>query len=99
MVPGRKILWTVLDNHFSFTRDATEWTGTDIVFEITQSADRTELRFTHLGLVPTYECYAVCRAGWRTYIASLRHLVETREDRPYDGPARTASGKTTPAPP
>src|SRR3546814_1840750 len=54
MVPGRKIVWTVLDNHFSFTRDATEWTGTDIVFEITKSGDRTELRFTHLGLVPAY---------------------------------------------
>src|SRR3546814_11056849 len=45
MVPGSRIVWTVLDNHFSFTGDATEWTGTDIVFEITKSGDRTELRF------------------------------------------------------
>src|SRR3546814_9969795 len=29
MVPGRKIVWTVLDNHFSFTRDATEWTRSE----------------------------------------------------------------------
>src|SRR3546814_19223713 len=91
MVPGRKIVWTVLDNHFSVTDDATEWTGTDIVFEITKSGDRTELRFTHLGLVPAYECYDVCIDGWSTYIASLRDLVATGEGRPYAGEARTAS--------
>src|SRR3546814_20936602 len=88
MVPGRKIVWTVLDNPFSCTRDATEWTGTDIVFERTKSGDRTELRFTHLGLVPAYECYDVSSAGWRTYIARLRDLVANSEGRPYAGDAR-----------
>src|SRR3546814_13061460 len=67
------------------------WTGTDIVFEITKSGDRTELRFTHLGLVPAYECYDVCSDGWRTYIASLRDLVANGEGRPYSVDARTAS--------
>ncbi len=98
MVPGRKIVWTVLDNHFSFTGDATEWTGTDIVFEIATSGDRTELRFTHLGLVPAYECYTVCSDGWSTYIASLRDLVANGEGRPYAGDARTASEQALMAP-
>src|SRR3546814_20020743 len=31
MVPGRNIVSTVLDKHFSFTRTAHEWNGTDIV--------------------------------------------------------------------
>src|SRR3546814_1744457 len=78
---GRKIVWTVLDNHFSFTSDATEWTGTDIVFEIEKLGDRTGLRFTHVGLVPGYECYDVCHDGWTTYVASLRDLVATGTDR------------------
>jgi uncharacterized protein YndB with AHSA1/START domain len=94
MVPGRKIVWTVLDNHFSFTTDAAEWTGTDIVFEITKAGDRTELRFTHRGLVPSYECCGVCSDGWRTYLASLRDLVATGDGRPYAGEARTASEQT-----
>ena len=34
VVPGRKVVWTVLDNHVSFTKDPTEWKNTDIVFEI-----------------------------------------------------------------
>src|SRR3546814_93196 len=91
MVPGRKIVWTVLDNHFSFTSDATEWTGTDIVFEIEKLGDRTGLRFTHVGLVPGYECYDVCHDGWTTYVASLRDLVATGTGQPYAGEARTAS--------
>ncbi len=33
-VPGKKIVWHVLQNYFKFTKDTTEWTGTDIVFEI-----------------------------------------------------------------
>lgn len=98
MVPGSRIVWTVLDNHFSFTSDATEWTGTDIVFEITTSGGRTQLRFAHLGLVPAYECYDVCSDGWSTYIASLRDLVANGESRPYVGDARTASEAALMAP-
>lgn len=98
MVPGSRIVWTVLDNHFSFTSDATEWTGTDIVFEITKSGDETRLRFTHPGLVPAYECYTVCSDGWNTYIASLRDLVANGEGRPYVGEARTASEQALMAP-
>src|SRR3546814_14256054 len=47
MVPGRTIVWTVLDNHFSFTRAAPECTGPAIVLEITKWGDRTALRSPH----------------------------------------------------
>ena len=33
LVPGRKVAWHVLENRFNFTDDATEWTGTEIVFD------------------------------------------------------------------
>lgn len=91
MVPDARIVWTVLANHFSFTRDKTEWTGTEIVFEIAAVAGGTRVGFTHVGLVPDYECYAVCTDGWQTYVASLRDLVATGRGRPYVGEARTQS--------
>jgi hypothetical protein len=91
MVPGKKVAWTVLDNHFSFTRDSTEWKGTDIVFEIERTDDGTEVRFTHVGLVPDYECYDICRDGWTTYIASLRDLIATGKGEPNIGEAKTGS--------
>ncbi len=31
-VPGKKVVWDVLENQFSFTKDKKEWTGDKIVF-------------------------------------------------------------------
>ena len=31
---------------------------------------RTEVRFTHVGLVPGYECFDSCCAAWNFYVAS-----------------------------
>jgi hypothetical protein len=63
LVPGKKV-WHVLDSHINFVKDKTEWKGTDIVFEITRKDDKTELRFTHVGLVPAFECYGDCSGAW-----------------------------------
>src|SRR6202158_2081255 len=52
-----KVVWRFLDNNFNFTQDATEWRGTEIHFGLARKGDRTEVRFTHLGLVPEYECF------------------------------------------
>lgn len=35
-VPNERIVWLVLDNYFSFTKDKNEWTGNRIIFEITE---------------------------------------------------------------
>ena len=89
-VPGKKVAWRVLDNYFSFTQDRTEWKGTTIAFEIAKKGGKTEIRFTHLGLVPEYECYDVCSEGWSSYInGSLRSLIATGKGQPNVGQAIT----------
>jgi hypothetical protein len=82
-VPGERVAWEVLENHFTFTADPREWVGTRIVFEIAPSGDGTVLTFTHEGLVESHECYGVCVQGWDFYVGeSLRELVETGRGRP-----------------
>ncbi len=82
-VPGKKVVWRVLDGHLDFVKDKTEWKGTDIVFEITRKGDETELRFTHVGLVPAFECYGDCSGAWGFYVNdSLRSLITTGKGRP-----------------
>ncbi|WP_447008413.1 SRPBCC family protein [Saccharothrix isguenensis] len=82
-VPGKKVSWLVVENYFSFTKDETEWTGTTMTFDIGEKAGRTELSFTHQGLVPAYECYDMCSNAWGSLIAgSLKDLVATGEDEP-----------------
>ncbi|HVY76041.1 MAG TPA: SRPBCC family protein [Puia sp.] len=83
VVPNRKIVWEVLDNHFSFTKDKSEWIGTKIIFDIRPTGDGTEIHFTHQGLVPEYECYSVCENAWTDYIQhSLRDLITTGKGKP-----------------
>ncbi len=82
-VPGRKVVWHVLDNYFNFVKDRSEWKGTDVVFETARKGDKTEVRFTHVGLVPAYECYDVCSDAWGSYISgSLRNLITTGKGQP-----------------
>jgi uncharacterized protein YndB with AHSA1/START domain len=83
LVPGRRVAWHILDNYFNFIQDQTEWTGTDVVFEISEKDGGSEVRFTHLGLVPRYECYDVCSNAWSGYLGgSLRSLIETGTGQP-----------------
>ncbi len=83
LVPGQKVVWQVMENHFNFTKDKTEWTGTSIVFDITTQDGKTQVRFTHQGLGPQYECFDICSNAWSTYIkGSLKDLISTGSGKP-----------------
>jgi hypothetical protein len=83
LVPAKKIAWHVSEARLNFVADKDEWNGTDIVFEITRRADGTELRFTHVGLVPAFQCYGDCSGAWGFYInESLRNLITTGKGEP-----------------
>jgi hypothetical protein len=80
LIPGKKVVWLVLDNYFDFVEDQTEWKGTSIVFDISKKGSKTEVRFTHVGLVPRFECYNVCRDSWGSIIkGDLRNLITSGE--------------------
>lgn len=82
-VPNEKVVWLVQDNYFKFTRDKSEWTGTKIVFEISTQDNKTQIRLTHQGLVPEYECYDICQNSWTNYMHnSLRSLIATGKGQP-----------------
>lgn len=88
VIPNKKIVWFVKKNYFNFTEDKTEWTGTKPTFEISEKDGKTQLRFTHYGLVPDYECYDICNNSWNNYIQnSLKKLITTGTGEP------NASGK------
>ena len=83
LTPGKKAVWHVVDNDFNFVKDKSEWKNTDIVFEIARKGNKTEVRFTHVGLRPLHECYAVCSDAWGTYInGSLRDLIAKGQGQP-----------------
>jgi Activator of Hsp90 ATPase homolog 1-like protein len=86
LVPGKKVVWHILDGYLKFTKDKTEWTGTDVVFDISRKGSKTQIRFTHEGLVPAFECFEACSGGWDYYInGSLRGLITTGKGQPDFG--------------
>jgi len=80
LTSGRKVAWRVMDSKLSFVDDKAEWTGTEIIFEIARRGEKTEVRFTHIGLTPAIECFDACSESWDSYVkGSLRHLIATGE--------------------
>jgi uncharacterized protein YndB with AHSA1/START domain len=87
LVPGRRVVWTVLENYMSFVEDQTEWVDTEIRFDLAQRDGGTEVTFTHVGLLPDHECYDVCSTAWGYYLTeSLPNLVMVGEGRPEGKP-------------
>ena len=83
VIPDKKVVWFVVDNYFKFTQDKSEWTGTKIIFEISRKDNKTQIRVTHAGLVPEYECFDICSNAWTHYVQeSLRDLITTGKGQP-----------------
>jgi len=83
LVPGKKVIWHVTHGNLHFVKDQSGWKDTDIVFEIEKKGRKTEVRFTHVGLEPSCECYAACSEGWDAVInGSLRQRILTGETQP-----------------
>jgi hypothetical protein len=83
VTPHKKVVWSVVDNYFNFTKDKNEWKGTKIIFEISKKGGKSEIRFTHVGLVPEYECFNICSNAWGSYINdSLRSLITSGRGHP-----------------
>ncbi len=78
LITGEKVMWLVTDSKLNFIKDKREWTGTKIIFEIAEINNKTQLRFTHQGLVPQIECYGDCSNAWNQLIQqSLFSLITT----------------------
>jgi hypothetical protein len=78
MIPDKKVIWLVTESQINYTEDINEWTGTKIIFEISEEGNKTRLNFTHQGLVPEIECFDSCSNSWSQIIQqSLYSLITT----------------------
>lgn len=71
LLPNKKIVWLVTESKLAFLKTPDEWEGTKISFDISQSNGKTNITFTHEGLIPEIECYDACSGAWSQYMRNL----------------------------
>ena len=82
-IQNKKIVWQVAEASLTFVKNKDEWKGSEIIFEIAKKDDETELRFTHKGLIPEFECYDACSNAWDMLVnGNLKNLIITGKDQP-----------------
>ncbi len=82
MIPSKKVVWLVVESQINYVEDKNEWTGTKMIFEITEHESNSQLRFTHQGLVPEVACFDSCSNSWSRLIReALFTLISTGKSR------------------
>ncbi|HEY1869599.1 MAG TPA: SRPBCC domain-containing protein [Chitinophagaceae bacterium] len=81
VIPEKKLVWLVTEGTmYWLKKDQHEWANTKMIFELKAKDNGTVLHFTHEGLTPDLECYALCSEGWKTVITEwLFNFIEKGE--------------------
>lgn len=88
-VPGKRVVWRVIESLLPWLKDREEWKGTELVFDIAATNKGTELTFTHIGLTPQVECFYQCEKGWDYFIGESLYKLITQGAGLPDTTART----------
>ncbi len=86
LAPGSEVRWRCTEAYIDAASivHKDEWVGTEMLFGLSVAGDgQTRVDFEHIGLVPSLECYGICRKGWQHFLASLQHYAETGDGTPY----------------
>lgn len=59
------------------------WVGTNILFEIDETADQTMVKFTHSNWNEATSFHAHCNTKWAVFLLSLKDALEKNEGRPF----------------
>ncbi len=76
-LPDEKVVWRVMRSSLPWLMDHNEWTGTEVIWELSPAGAKTRISMTHRGLVPQAECFGRCEAGWNFFVGeSLLGLLD-----------------------
>jgi len=82
-VTPERIVWKVLESKQEWVKNISEWTGTEIVWDVIAENEGARITLTHKGLNAGLECYQICTGAWN-YLAteSLFNLLQENVGKP-----------------
>jgi len=85
-IADKKIVWSIMDSSLPLFNDPQVWKDTQIVWEISDENNSSQITMTHIGLTPENECYPDCKKGWSFYVQqSLAKLITEGKGLPGTG--------------
>jgi len=73
----------VTDCNKDWLKNKKEWNDTQLIWNISTINNRTQVEFTHKGLVSELECFDACADAWGGYVKdSLLSLLNTGKGKP-----------------
>ncbi len=85
-IPNQIIHWYVEQANIDIKglSQKDEWVGTTIKWEIQKHRNGSKINFTHLGLIPEFECYEACEGGWNYFLNSLSDYLNKGKGTPHN---------------
>ena len=76
-VPGKRVEWECISTHPK-TSPASAWTGTHVIFEISERETGTTLDFRHSGWDENSEYLGFCNYQWGVALQKLKQWCESQ---------------------
>ena len=75
LTPNKQVEWHC-------TKSIEEWVGTNVLFELESTTDKTILRFAHADWRAVTDSFASTNYDWGRFLASLKTFCEIGEGKP-----------------
>lgn len=82
--PNRVVWEPVAAPETTPTGHTQEWLGTTIEIDILPTGSGAELRFRHVGLTPSLDCWDACFDAWTYFMASIESYAKTGVGTPFE---------------
>ena len=77
LVPNERLLWRCISDFIEPENPASEWLGTQLLFELKAGDGVTVVQFQHTGWPKGARWYPFCNYQWGVALTSLKHYCET----------------------
>ena len=85
-IPNKLLVWKVVSANMFVEGSGInndEWVGTKIHWKLSGAERGSDISLYHEGLIPSFDCYDICKDGWDYFLGSLKAFLDTGTGSPH----------------